>query len=60
MIENNSERHYVIYRIYGERLDTYFLIGEKNGKVSNFSINITSRWNENEKIKFLKRLFLTD
>jgi hypothetical protein len=60
MIENDSERHYVIYRIYGERLDTYFLIGEKNGKVSNFSINITARWNENEKIKFLKSLFLTD
>ena len=60
MFENDSERHYVIYRIYGERLDTYFLIGEKNGKVSNFSINITSRWNENEKIDFLKRLFLTD
>lgn len=60
MIENDSEKQYVIYRIYGERLDTYFLIGEKNGKVSNFFINITSRLNENEKIKFLKRIFLTN
>ena len=60
MIEKDTEKPYVIYRVFGEDADTYFLIGEKNGIVNNFSVNITSRWTESEKIDFLKSLFHTD
>jgi hypothetical protein len=39
-------------------MDSYFLIGEKNGDASNFSISITDKWKEDEKVEFLKKLFL--
>jgi hypothetical protein len=61
-LQNDSTNSFIIYRIYGqiEKVDfnTYFLIGEKNGNTSNFSISDTDKWNENEKIRFLKNLFL--
>lgn len=62
-IESDSINNFMIYRIYGQiekdDFDTYFLIGEKNGNTSNFSISDTDKWTENEKIDFLKNLFLT-
>ncbi len=62
LLENDSTSNFMIYRIYGQiekgEFDTYFLIGEKNGNTSNFSISITDKWTENEKIDFLKNLFL--
>ena len=61
-IESDSAANFMIYRIYGQagqgEFDTYFLIGEKNGNISNFSISITHKWNEGEKVKFLKSLYL--
>ena len=54
----------MIYRIYGEiekgKFDTYFLVGERNGFVSNYSIMDTDKWTEKYKIDFLKRLFVTE
>ena len=58
LIENDIERHYVIYKLFGKNINTHFLIGEKNGAVSNFSVNITSKWSESQKIEFLKSLFV--
>ncbi len=62
IIERDSINKYMIYRIYGEyekdELDTYFLIGEKNGSVNNFSITNSNKWTEAERIDFLKRIFL--
>jgi hypothetical protein len=62
-LENDSTNNFMIYRIYGQiekgEFDTYFLIGEKNGNTSNFSISDTDKWTENEKVDFLKNLFLT-
>jgi hypothetical protein len=31
---------------------------EKNGFISNFSVNITSKWGEEKKVEFLKSRFL--
>ena len=63
-LERDSTNHFMIYRIYGQiekgKFDTYFLIGEKNGNISDFSISDTKKWTENEKIKFLKTIFLTE
>jgi len=63
-LESDSTNNYVVYRIFGQieksKLDTYFLIGEKNGNISNFSISDTDKWTESEKTKFLKNLFLTE
>ena len=62
MIEEDSINHFVIYRVYGNtrqsKFDTYFLIGEKNRNVSNFSITYTDKWTEQKKVEFLKSLFL--
>lgn len=63
-IESDSINNYMIYRIYGQvekdNFDTYFLVGEKNGNTSNFSISGTDKWTENEKVDFLKTLFLSE
>lgn len=64
MIERDSLQQFVVYRIYGgeggKKTDTYFLIGNKNGNVSNFSVSVTDKWTEEEKINFLKHLYLND
>lgn len=61
-IESDSTKKFMIYRIFGQiekgEFDTYFLIGEKNGNISNFSISDTDKWTESEKTNFLKSLFL--
>lgn len=63
LLVTDSANNFMIYRIYGQiekgNFDTYFLFGEKNGNTSNFSISNTDRWSENEKVIFLKNLFLT-
>lgn len=56
ILETDLTNQYIIYRIYGEKANTYFLIREKNGYVSNFSVNYTNKWTESEKIQFLKSL----
>jgi len=62
-LESDSTNNFMVYKIFGQieggEFDTYFLIGEKNGNVSNFSVSVTDKWTESEKIRFLKNLFLT-
>lgn len=57
ILESDSTKHYIIYRAFGKGFDTYFLIGEKNGYLNNFSINITDKWTAQQKVDFLKSLF---
>ncbi len=61
-MEKDSTNNFVIYRIFGEnekgKFDTYFLVGERNGFVSNFSIMDTDKWDRKYKIDFLKRLYI--
>jgi hypothetical protein len=63
VLETDSTNKFMIYRIYSESkgslIDTYFLAGEKNGSASNFSITVTDKWTNDEKVAFLKKLFLT-
>ena len=64
IIENDSLNNYMIYRIFGEiekgDFNTYFLIGEKNGNISLFSITDPDKLTVNEKTDFIKKLFLTE
>lgn len=64
LLESDSTNNFILYRIYGlienSNFDTYFLIGEKNGNTSNFSISITDKWSKNKKIDFLKKIFITE
>ena len=61
-IESDENKNYIIWRAFGEQngtnFDTYFLFGEKNGCANNFSITITDKWTKEEKIKFLKEMYL--
>ena len=56
ILETDSVKQYIIYRFYGSEVNTYFLIREKNGRVSNYSVLATDKWTESEKIQFLKSL----
>jgi hypothetical protein len=62
VVEKDNLNHFIIYRLFGTynggNFDSYFLIGEKNGNTSNFSISVTDQWPENKKVEFLKGLFL--
>ena len=64
VLEKDSINNFILYQIHGlthgSKVDTYFLVGEKNGNVNNFSIQTTDKWSEEEKIKFLKELYTTD
>jgi len=60
---SDSTNNFTIYRIYGEKgtanFDTYILVAEKKGDIANFSISHVKKWEESEKINFLKTLLLT-
>ena len=64
IIEADSSNNCIIYQIYGLtngiEINSYFLIGEKNGSVSNFSVSTTDKWTEEHKVEFLKGLFFSD
>lgn len=56
ILETDKGNKHILYRVFGNKFDTYFLICEKNGFVSNFSINATDKWTEQQKVDFLKSL----
>jgi len=59
VLETDSINNFILYQIYGlTNIDTYFLVGEKNGNVSNLSITITDKWTDEKKIEFLKELYI--
>ena len=62
IIEQDSLNNFIIWWLGGElnddKIDNYFLFGEHNSYVSNFSILTTDKWTEKEKIEFLKNLFM--
>lgn len=62
LIEENDTDNYIIWRIYGEydgsQVDTYFLVGDKRGIAHNYSLTRTDSWTIEQKIEFLKRLYL--
>lgn len=64
VLENDSINNFILYQIHGSakgaKFDSYFLIGEKKGNVSNFSISVTNTWNEDKKKSFLKELYIKD
>ena len=55
VLEMDSTNNYIIWKLWGklndEKIENYFLFGEKNCFVSNFSILSTNKWSEKEKIK---------
>ena len=58
ILENDKANPYIIFKVVGNGADSVFLFGERNGGVSNFSIQTTDKWTETEKIQFIKNLFL--
>lgn len=54
---------FMTYRVFGqiekEEFDTYFLIGEKNGIITNISISNTDKWTESKKLTFMENLFIS-
>ena len=60
LIETDTAHQFIIFRIYSDKANNYFLIGERNGHVSNYSVQATDRWSDQERIDFLKKLYLQD
>lgn len=62
LIESNESDNFIIWRAFGVNnnsyWDTYFLFGEKNGFVNNFSVMITDKWTKENKVHFLKQMYL--
>jgi hypothetical protein len=62
VVENDSINNFILYQIHGSsngvKFNTYFLIGVKNGNVSNLSIMATDKWTEDKKTDFLKKLYI--
>ncbi|MDR1113030.1 MAG: hypothetical protein LBL18_04640 [Bacteroidales bacterium] len=62
LIEADSINNLIIWRVYGNYNDsywnTYFLFGEKNGFVKNFAIMSAKKWTIEQKIDFLKNMYL--
>ena len=62
IIESDSTSNFIIWRIYGNYndilIDSYFLIGEKNGFVKNYVVMATEKWTPKQKIDFLKNMYL--
>ncbi|MCO4807478.1 MAG: hypothetical protein KC456_12905 [Flavobacteriales bacterium] len=59
-IESDSLNGFLTYRIFGQiekgKFDTYWLVNEKNGNITNISISDTDKWTESEKLTFMKSL----
>jgi hypothetical protein len=62
IFKSDSTNKFMIFKIYctsnDKKINTYYLLGEKYGNSSNFSVNYTNKWSEEEKIAFLESLFL--
>ena len=56
ILETDTEKQYILYHIYRDKTDNYFLIREMNGNVSNYSIHVAKDWSESQKTEFLKGL----
>ena len=60
IIEADKENGFVLFRLFGQysdkEVDTYMLIREKNGVINSFSIYSAPKWDENQKVAFLKSL----
>lgn len=60
IIEEDKEKNYMIFRVYDAsdkaNVNTYFLLGEKNGNVSYFSLSRAEKWTEERRLDFLRGL----
>ena len=62
IIDSNEKDNYIIWRAFGENnniyWDVYFLFGEKNGFARSCSILTTDKWTMEQKVEFLKEIYL--
>jgi len=62
LIEDDSTNHFIIFGVKGtyenQKIENIYLFGENNCYVSNFSILETNLWNEDQKVDFLKKMYL--
>lgn len=57
VLVSDSIHQYIIWRLSGDHYDDYFLFGNKDCKVHNYSLP-SHGWTEEQKIKFLQDLYL--
>lgn len=64
IVESNENDNFIIWRVFGENNDTYWdtyiLFGEKNGLANNFSVMTTDKWTKEDKVIFLKKIYLQE
>ncbi len=57
VLVSDSIHQYIIWRLSGDHDDDYFLFGNKNCRIHNYSLP-SHGWTEEHKIKFLQDLYL--
>jgi len=59
IIEKDTVNNYLLYRTFGDipqgKFDTFFLLKERKGCTSLFSITATNKWSEQQKVIFLRQ-----
>ncbi len=60
IIEENRDKNYIIFRIFGDKINTIILIYENNKFITSLSIQINSKWSDDQKVDFLKSLINTN
>jgi hypothetical protein len=62
LLVQDMVRNFIIYKIFDTsdkpKIDSCFLVGEKDGNVIVLSISTTDKWTDKEKIKFLKAVYV--
>jgi len=55
-LKENKEKNYVVWKVFGNKIENIFLYGLKNGLIINYMIS-TDSWNEIKIIDFLEQLY---
>lgn len=57
ILVKDSLQQYIVWRLFGPNVESYFLFANKNCAVHNYYVS-TPRWTKEEKVKFLQELYL--
>ncbi len=58
-LEENKEKQYIIWRVFGDNSDNIFFFGNKNEIVNSYSIQVT-KMSKTESVDFVKKLFVKE
>lgn len=57
ILVKDSLQQYIVWRLFGPKVESYFLFATKNCAVHNYYV-ATAKWTKEEKVKFLQDLYL--